>query len=484
MKHDNDIKDSAQIRGEKRRGIRSCWCDQDDGALVTANYLIGRFKYRTHDHKTVLFSQKGSVWQKVLPYCIINAMLTGIVVFCKREDIYDLTFSDQGHSYMSILVSFLVVTRSSIAYKRYGEIGTLLTVMMKSARELVQHTVAFTRTDMRPDAKKYRFEIARQIIVMLRTVISVLREEPERDRLYLRGTLKESERQAIAISVGEANERTPNVLVIFLRSLIASHIKNLKTPLDVNQELALLTNVSNFIRAFHQIMKLVNSPFPFPLVQMTRTLLFIWLYSLPFALVDKMVTLLAPVIAMFFMTFGFLGLEFLSIVMDDPFGKDPIDFDVVNMGQIVFDDIYINIHDVDGERSKERLQKITGSALSQEIKKEVRGHARSFSRLHTWTSLEITERTEENERGCYSEDIIGRVESFDNKKSTDTSIGSSYFEKDKQNKEKSTASIGSAESAESVESVDNQNISDKNIGSRYFETDRQHRKPPNTFEGY
>jgi len=70
---------------------------------------------------------------------------------------------------------------------------------------------------------------------MLRTVIFVLREEPDRENLYLNRTLKEREQQAIAISVGEANERTPNVLVIFLRSLIASHVKKLKKPLDVNE---------------------------------------------------------------------------------------------------------------------------------------------------------------------------------------------------------------------------------------------------------
>jgi len=318
---------------EKFNSVRESWFNQDAGALVTANYLNGRFMYRTHCHKTVLFSQQGSVWQDVLPYCIINAILTLIVVVCKRTDFYDFTFKDQGHSYMSMLVSFLVVTRSSIAYQRYGENGTLLSDMMMSARELVQHTVLFTRNETDPEARKFRMEISRQMIILLRTVMYVLRNEPDRDKLYLKDC-NDREKEAIAVSLGEANERTPNVMVIFLRSSIASHIKKLKKPLDVNEELALLTNVSNFIGAYHKVMKLVNSPFPFPLVQMTRTLLFIWIYSLPFALVDKMETLVAPVIVMFFMTFGFLGLEFLSLILDDPFGLHPIDFDVVNMGKV------------------------------------------------------------------------------------------------------------------------------------------------------
>jgi len=404
---------------EKFNSVRESWFNQDAGALVTANYLNGRFMYRTHCHKTVLFSQQGSVWQDVLPYCIINAILTLIVVVCKRTDFYDFTFKDQGHSYMSMLVSFLVVTRSSIAYQRYGENGTLVSDMMMSARELVQHTVLFTRNETDPEARKFRMEISRQMIILLRTVMYVLRNEPDRDKLYLKDC-NDREKEAIAVSLGEANERTPNVMVIFLRSSIASHIKKLKKPLDVNEELALLTNVSNFIGAYHKVMKLVNSPFPFPLVQMTRTLLFIWIYSLPFALVDKMETLVAPVIVMFFMTFGFLGLEFLSLILDDPFGLHPIDFDVVNMGKIVFDDIYINLHDVDGQQAKEELQKVTSSTLSKAIKKEVRGHARGFSCHQHWTSLDVPDTVKE-------EDGLGGSLQ---EKTSDQSVGSRYFSMD------------------------------------------------------
>jgi len=62
----------------------------------------------------------------------------------------------------------------------------------------------------------------------------VLRNEPDRDKLYLKDC-NDREKEAIAVSLGEANERTPNVMVIFLRSSIASHIKKLKKPLDVNE---------------------------------------------------------------------------------------------------------------------------------------------------------------------------------------------------------------------------------------------------------
>lgn len=86
---------------------------------------------------------------------------------------------------------------------------------------------------------------------MLRTVVFVLREEPDRNNLYLNRTLRQREHQAITISVGEANERTPNVLVIFLRSMIASHVKKLEKPLDVNEVSPYIVLVQSKIQTPH-----------------------------------------------------------------------------------------------------------------------------------------------------------------------------------------------------------------------------------------
>ena len=67
-------------------------------------------------------------------------------------------------------------------------------------------------------------------------------------------------------------------------------------------------------------MKLVTTPFPFPLVQMTRTFLAVWVFTLPCALSDDIETLVPLIFIVFFITYGFIGLELVSIELDDPFG--------------------------------------------------------------------------------------------------------------------------------------------------------------------
>ena len=56
------------------------------------------------------------------------------------------------------------------------------------------------------------------------------------------------------------------------------------------------------------------------------------------------------------LTTAFVGLEFVAIELDDPFGDDANDFDVLGLATVTFKDIYIYIYDLHGEvESKELL---------------------------------------------------------------------------------------------------------------------------------
>lgn len=63
---------------------------------------------------------------------------------------------------------------------------------------------------------------------------------------------------------------------------------------------------------------------------MTSTLLFFYLFTVPFALLsadDKSAIAGAShCLIVFVLTYGFMGMEFVSIQLDDPFGDDANDF--------------------------------------------------------------------------------------------------------------------------------------------------------------
>jgi predicted membrane chloride channel (bestrophin family) len=142
------------------------------------------------------------------------------------------------------------------------------------------------------------------------------------------------------------------------------------TPMHVNRELRLYSFVSDFVSGYHGLTKLIDTQFPFPLAQMTRTFVFIWVYSLPWVLYNDEMKTPSLIMIVFFITYGknfyvvaavaaavvfavlflfwgmphiqydfhllthtlslssilaFVGLECVSIELDDPYGNDVSD---------------------------------------------------------------------------------------------------------------------------------------------------------------
>jgi len=312
-------------------------------------------KYDTKNNWEILTQMHGSVLPKVFPCCIFNVLNVLLITYLKEYRNIDLTFSDRGHTFMSMMVSFLTVTRSNIAYSRFMEGRGYLGLASKSCRELIQHAVTFTRYDTSTDACKWRGDLAQRTIILLRAVVSTLKYESSGIHVWKASLLTREEIVALKNAVGESNERALMVLSMWTRTTISSQRELLKEPMHVQKELRLYFFVSEFVTAYHGLLKLVTTPLPFPLVQMARTFLFVWMITLPCVLVDSIQQLPALIMVVFVITYAFVGLEFVSIELDDPYGDDANDFDVLGLATVVFDDIFTCIIDIDGETAMEKF---------------------------------------------------------------------------------------------------------------------------------
>ena len=116
---------------------------------------------------------------------------------------------------------------------------------------------------------------------------------------------------------------------------------------------------------------------------MTRTFLFLWVFTLPFALARDMEKVYPLTVILFFITYGFVGLEMVSIELDDPFGDDPNDFDVLGLAQVVFEDIYISIYDIDGKQAAHALKASVELALPEQVKIAVSSY-KKYSSIDAW----------------------------------------------------------------------------------------------------
>jgi hypothetical protein len=141
--------------------------------------------------------------------------------------------------------------------------------------------------------------------------------------------------------------RAPITSMFILKRVIMEHPYYLGYKMAVNEYRDLLAFVANFNDAFHSFRVLVFTPYPFPLVQMTRTFLLFWVYTLPMVLL-KEYRLWSALLIVFLVSVGFIGIEYVSIALDDPFGDDTNDVDEHGMALLVYEDIYLTIYRTDG----------------------------------------------------------------------------------------------------------------------------------------
>ena len=102
-------------------------------------------------------------------------------------------------------------------------------------------------------------------------------------------------------------------------------------------------------------------------VQMSRTFLFFYLFTTPFALLEDTSKPIAHSVVIFFLTFGFMGMEYVAIELDDPFGRDANDFNNGRMAQVCFEDCYTTIVDIDGEEWTDKLRKKMDAGKSDDL---------------------------------------------------------------------------------------------------------------------
>ncbi len=274
--------------------------------------------YESRNHLAVLFQLHGSAWPRVFKYCVANVLLTLLCHYCIYPYINHLGFevTAQGHTLSNVIVSFFVVSRCTMALSIYNESLGNLSKLLSSTREIVSAIVGTlheshfillyctlntisstqniaTKNDQSVKAKEWRNEVAYYTCLLLRLAIAVLSYEDDNGTTpwqipELQGDIKEKllhhnhitgepPRWAYAKRTErEEVYRTPTTMSFYLRMAIADQKKYLEkevNPLSMTRFNGL---VDGFMQAYYSQMRSFVAPIPFPLLQIARTLNFLW----------------------------------------------------------------------------------------------------------------------------------------------------------------------------------------------------------------
>ena len=100
--------------------------------------------YDSTKHFKIITQMRGSIWPRVLPFCIVNTLLMFVCDYWLVDLFGDanVNVSGKAHGWIRIMVSFMVITRMSNAMSRYDKAGANLQKILCGTRDLVSYVVS------------------------------------------------------------------------------------------------------------------------------------------------------------------------------------------------------------------------------------------------------------------------------------------------------------------------------------------------------
>jgi predicted membrane chloride channel (bestrophin family) len=256
---------------------------------------------------------------------------------------YNLEITTQGHSFLTLVVAFLLVSRVNIGLSRYNEARGHLGTMYQHSRELIQNMCVFSSHTTHQEGKEWRHLVAYRTLLLLRLSMAVLDypttlvpawDVPElqgEELAYIKAntfTNPSTRRWAHGErSEWEETMRVPIRMCYLLRKTVHTQRTVLTVPVSPGQEGLMWGSINAFMGGYYGMRKFMTTPVPFPLIQMARTFLFLYIFTIPFVLLKDESSWFAHCFAVFLVTYGFMGMEVVAIELDNPFGDDANDFD-------------------------------------------------------------------------------------------------------------------------------------------------------------
>lgn len=313
--------------------------------------------YDADDHLGVIFRIHGSVLPSVLPWCFFNAAIACLIWFLRSYDIVNATFDGGlGYQYISVLVSFFVVSNVNTAYNRFWEARGFLGHAIFAVTKLVLRVAVYSGKEKHEKAVMWRKVIGVRLSRILRFAMYTI----QKDRITVLnkkvgkmegGDLHEEVQLMSREALNEELDYDVDIsqLAFAVEAAVRSHADFLDGPLHINEQMDLLGKVNSFLDAYDGLIKNALTPRPFPTVQMGRTLLIAWVLSLPFALAgkieDDLVGLFALLFIVFLVTYGFMGLTAAEIELHDPYGDDANDLEVKKYTGLALENIGLYLYE-------------------------------------------------------------------------------------------------------------------------------------------
>jgi Bestrophin, RFP-TM, chloride channel len=190
-----------------------------------------------------------------------------------------MNVSALGHTFLSLVVAFLLVSRVNIGLARYNTARDAIGTMYREARELVQGAAVLSNTCHATTDQEWRHEVSYRCLLLLKTAVTVIEFPTDGitpwDTAELNGVeLDDVQRHTYLVSNSNTNRRWAHgertvweevmrvpirVAYLIRQSIHSQSSKRLTEPIPVQQENLLLARVDAFMGGYYNIVKFLTT---------------------------------------------------------------------------------------------------------------------------------------------------------------------------------------------------------------------------------
>ena len=272
--------------------------------------------YQRRNWFQVIFRYYGTVLPRVLGRVAMVAMLSLVLTLLKQDAFpwieekfqfnINIPYLDPiGHTVLGVALGMLIVFRTNSSNGRYLDGRSHWGMLINQSRSLVRigHVWAGPADDL-----------ARLVTAYVLAVKQVLRDDMNLEELahYLPGRLYER-----ICSVGNPPTRVARAIEEWI------HEKQLIGKIDTRTAAVMQNLLNLMVDQQGGCEKIHKTPLPFIYASLIKMSLTLYVFSLPFVLIEK-VGFAAPAIAAL-VALGMMGIEEAGVEIEDPFGLEPND---------------------------------------------------------------------------------------------------------------------------------------------------------------
>lgn len=274
----------------------------------------------------ILCDCSGSVLISALPYCLLNVGIMFGVNWLSKHQI-NIAFSMQGHTLMTLLISYLVVAKINLSYERYMKARKAIGDALSRLRELNQLAMSYTFNgsgDVKDQSlHMWRLQLTERIIEMMDCMMRVIRDQ-KHSQFLARDEMTQD--AATFLSYDD-----PLLHVQAMR--LHLYHGSATSKLALLERTKLMEDLNKFVENYRELLVLSSTPLPLAFLQLGRTFVLIFTFTMPFVLRGIVEEHAASYAFIFVLTYGFIGLELVSVQLCYPFGDGRNDLNVMGMRQ-------------------------------------------------------------------------------------------------------------------------------------------------------